>query len=170
MSVGRIGTRAAIVGLSVLVSVALMAAPSWAAKEKGNGLCARGAYPGALFAQDGSAFKNTRACAKYVAKGGQLGGVDAVAEPPVRGSFKETCTGFGLAPSTTVAQEYRCGATYSNGDFTGQYGPVGADGTWSVSTNPPCTLAGGTVVSLQVVALDLEGSTVEREFPPPSGC
>jgi hypothetical protein len=170
MSVGTIGTRAAVVGLGVLVSVALMAAPSWAAKEKETGLCARGAYPGTLFAQDGSAFKSTRACAKYVAKGGQLGGLDAVAGPPVSGSFKETCTGFGLAPSTTVTQAYRCGATYSNGDFTGQYGPVGADGTWSVSTNPPCTLLGAKVVSLQVLVSDLEGSTVEREFPPPSGC
>jgi hypothetical protein len=170
MSLGRISARGAVVGFGILASMALAASPSWAAREKENGLCARGAYPGALFAQDGSAFKSARACAKYVAKGGQLGGVDAVAEPPVSGSFNETCTGFGLAPSTTVTREYRCGATYSNGDFTGQYGPVAADGTWSVSTNPPCMLAGGTVVSLQVVALDLEGSTIEREFPPPSGC
>jgi hypothetical protein len=74
MSLGRISVRAPIVGVGILASMALAPSPSWAAKEKEDGLCARGAYPGALFAQDGSAFKSTRACAKYVAKGGQLGG------------------------------------------------------------------------------------------------
>jgi hypothetical protein len=108
---------------------------------------------------------------RYVRKGGQLGGVDAVVEPPVEGSFNETCTGFGLEPSTaTRTLEARCGATYSNGDSTGQYGPEEANGTWAVSTNIPCTLGGGQVVSLLVLASDLEGSTVEREFPPPGGC
>ena len=86
---------------------------------------------------------------RYVRKGGQLGGVDAVVEPPVEGSFNETCTGFGLEPSTaTRTLEARCGATYSNGDSTGQYGPEEANGTWAVSTNIPCTLGGGQVVSL----------------------
>jgi hypothetical protein len=169
MSIGRIGSRAAVVGLGILASTALAAGPSWAAKEPG--LCAPGAYPGVLFAHNGSAFKNARACAKYVAKGGQLGGVDAVAEPPVGGSFNERCSGFGLEPSTaTVTQEYRCGAMYSNGIFTGQYGPSSTSGTWSVSTSLPCTENGGRVVSIQVLVVDLDGSTVEREFPPPSGC
>jgi hypothetical protein len=171
MSIGRIGARAAIVCVGILASSALAASPGWAAhgSRENVKLCRR--YPGALFAQDGSAFQNTRACVRYVRRGGQLGGVDAVAEPPVEGSFKETCTGFGLEPSTpTLTLESRCGATYSNGDATGQYGPQEANGTWAVSTTIPCTLGGGQVVSLQVLASDLEGSTVEREFPPPSDC
>lgn len=173
MSIGRIGARPAVVGLGILASMALTASPSWAANGNSANakLCAPGGYPGALFAQDGSAFTNTGACVNYAAKGGQLGGVDAVAEPPVGGSFTEVCTGFGLEPSTTtVTREYRCGAEYSNGDFTGQYEPVAADGTWSVSTNLPCAFVGGTVVSIRVLVVDLDGSTVEREFPPPGGC
>ncbi len=173
MATGRIIARAAIVGIGVLASVALTASPSWAVHEssKNARLCRQGGYPGALFAQDGSAFVNRKACVRYVHKGGQLGGVDAVAGPPVEGSFTETCTGFGLQPSTaTLTLESRCGATYSNGDGTGQYGPQEANGTWAVSTNTPCTLGGGQVVSLLVLASDLEGSLVEREFPPPSGC
>jgi hypothetical protein len=63
-----------------------------------------------------------------------------------------------------------CGATYSNGDSRRESGPNAADGTASVSAITPCTLAGGKVVSLQVLAIDAEGSTVEGEFPPPSGC
>jgi hypothetical protein len=107
----------------------------------------------------------------YVKKGGQIGGVDAVAEPPVEGSFKETCTGFGLEPSTpTRILESRCGAIYSNGDATGQYGPQEENGTRAVSTSIPCTLGGGQIVSLVVLASALEGSAVELEFPPPSGC
>jgi hypothetical protein len=70
-----------------------------------------------------------------------------------------------------VTREYRCGVPYSNGDFTGQYAPVAADGTWSAFTTGSCRLFGGIIVSLQVVASDLDGSTVEREFPPQaSGC
>jgi hypothetical protein len=173
MSIGRIGVRAAVVSVGILTSMALAASPGWAApgSRENAKLCKPGAYPGMLFAQDGGAFRNAKACVRYVKKGGQLGGVDAVAELPVEGSFSETCTGFGLEPSTaTRILEAFCGATYSNGDSTGQYGPEEADGTWAVSTNLPCTLGGGQVVSLGVLASDLEGSTVEREFPPPSGC
>ena len=61
MSIRRIGTRTVVAGLGVFASLALMAAPSWAA-EGGNSanakLCQPGGYPGALLAQDGSAFKN----------------------------------------------------------------------------------------------------------------
>jgi hypothetical protein len=173
MSIGRIGARAAVISVGILTSTALAASPGWAAlaSKENSKLCKPGAYPGALFAQDGSAFRNAKACVRYARKGGRLGGVDAVAEPPVEGSFNETCTGFGLEPSTaTLTLEARCGATYSNGDSTGQYGPEEANGTWAVSTNIPCTLSGGQVVSLLVLASDFEGSTVEREFPPPSGC
>jgi hypothetical protein len=171
MSIGRIVARATVVGVGILASIALAASPSWAAHEssKNAKLCRH--YPGALFAQDGSAFENRKACVRYADEGGQLGGVDAVAGPPVEGSFTETCTGFGLQPSTaTLTLESRCGATYSNGDGTGQYGPQEANGTWAVSTNTPCTLGGGQIVSLLVLASDLEGSLVEREFPPPSEC
>lgn len=171
MSIGRIGVRAAVVGVSILASSALAASPGWAAggSDKDTKLCRH--YPGALFAQDGRAFENAKACERYVKMGGHLGGVNAVAELPVEGSFEETCTGFGLEPSTpTRILEALCGATYSNGDSTGQYGPQEDNGTWAVSTSIPCTLAGGQVVSLRVLASDLEGSTVEREFPPPSGC
>jgi hypothetical protein len=171
MSIRRIGARAAVVGVGILVSSGLAATPGWAARgsKEDAKLCRR--YPGALFAQDGSAFKNAKACVHYVKKGGQIGGVDAVAEPPVEGSFKETCTGFGLEPSTpTRILESRCGAIYSNGDATGQYGPQEENGTWAVSTSIPCTLGGGQIVSLVVLASALEGSTVELEFPPPSGC
>lgn len=170
MSLGRIGTRAVLAALGIFASMALTAGPSWAAKNE-ESLCARGAYPGVLFAEDGSAFKNRGACAKYVAKGGELGGVDAVAEPPVEGSFEESCSGFGLQPSTpTVTREYQCGAVYANGGFTGQFEPVAEDGTWSASTNAPCTLGGASVVSLRVLVHSVDGTTVEREFPPPSGC
>jgi hypothetical protein len=167
MSIGRIAASTAVVGVGVLASWALTAGPSWAAKEPNENAKLCREYPGALFAQDGSAFTSIKACAKYVVKDGQLGGVDAVAEPPVGGSFEETCTGFGLQPSTI--QYLFCGATYSNGASTGQTAPA-VDGTWSVSTNPPCTLVGGKVVSLRVLVDDLEGSTVELEFPPPGGC
>jgi len=173
MSIGRIVARTTVVGVAILASMAFVASPSWATHESSEDakLCRPGGYPGALFAQDGSAFRNSKACVRYVHKGGQLGGVDAAAEPPVEGSFMETCTGFGLQPSTTtLTLESRCGATYSNGDGTGQYGPQEANGTWAVSTSTPCTLGGGQVVSLLVLASDLEGSLVEREFPPPSGC
>ena len=171
MSVGRIGARVAAVGLGGLASIALIAAPSWAAHGTGANAKLCGTYPGALFARDGSTFKNRGACAKYARKGGQLVGIDAVAEPAVAGSFAETCTGFGLEPSTTtLILEMGCGATYSNGDGMRESGPQGADGIASVSANIPCTLAGGKVVSLLVLAFDPEGSVVEAEFPPPSGC
>jgi hypothetical protein len=167
MSIGRIAARVAVVGFGTLAWLALSAGPSWAAKEPSENAKLCREYPGALFAENGSAFTSTKACAKYVVKDGQLGGVDAVAEPPAGGSFEETCTGFGLERSTILY--HFCGAKYSNGDSTGQYG-LAVDGTWSVSTNPPCTLVGGKVVSLQVLVADVEGSSVELEFPPPSGC
>jgi hypothetical protein len=171
MSIGRIGARAAVVGVGILVSSAVAASPGWAARGSNEDAKLCRDYPGALFAQDGSAFENTKACVHYVKEGGHLGGVDAVAEPPVEGSFNETCTGFGLEPSTpTLTLESRCGAAYSNGDATGQYGPQEENGTWAVSTSIPCTLGGGQIVSLVVLASAPEGPTVEREFPPPSGC
>lgn len=172
MSIGRTGARTAILGFGVIASMMLAASPSWAGHGKRPGaICKPGAYPGVLFAADGSAFSSTHACKRYVKEGGQLGGVDAIAEPPVGGSFSEMCSGFGLEPSTANRIfESRCGVTYSNGDAIGQYGPQEANGTWAVSTSAPCTFSGGTVVSLVVIASALDGSTVERDFPPPNGC
>jgi hypothetical protein len=103
MSIGTIGVRVAVVGLSVLAPTALVAAPTWAAKggDSANAkLCESGGYPGVLLAQDASTFKDAGKCTSYAAKDGQLVGIDAVAEPPAEGSFEETCTGFGLKPST----------------------------------------------------------------------
>ena len=54
--------------------MALMAAPSWAAKGGNSAnaaLCEPGGYAGVLLAQDGSAFKNAGKCTSYAAKGGQ---------------------------------------------------------------------------------------------------
>ena len=76
MSLRRIGSRAVVVGLGVLTSLALMAAPSGAANEGNSAnakLCQPGGYPGVLFNQQGEVFKNARACTKYAAKGGRLG-------------------------------------------------------------------------------------------------
>src|SRR5262249_9862232 len=89
MPIGRIGTRAVVVGLGVLTSLALMAAPSWAAKGGNDGnakLCGPGGYPGALLAQDGSVFKNAGKCSSYAAKGGQIVGVNAAAGAMIENS------------------------------------------------------------------------------------
>jgi hypothetical protein len=70
MSMARIGTRASVVGLGVLASLAFTAAPSWA--ERGNSANAKlcHEYPGALPAQDGSAFKNAGQCTSYGSEDG----------------------------------------------------------------------------------------------------
>jgi hypothetical protein len=70
--------------------LALMAAPSWAAKggQSANAkLCEPGGYPGVLFNQQGEAFRNAGARTTYAAKGGQIAGFNVVTEPPVGGSF-----------------------------------------------------------------------------------
>jgi hypothetical protein len=168
MPIGRIGSRSVVVGLGVLASLAFTAAPSWAAKEQAE-VCH--SYPGTLFTREGSAFKNTRACVEYARKGGQLVGIDAVAEPPVEGSFKETCTGFGLRPSTAaLGFSLDCGAAY-NRDFTlDTIGEVAADGTALVSTVMPCTFLRGNVGSLFAGGIASDFTEVRAEFPRPSGC
>jgi hypothetical protein len=160
--------RAVVVGLGVL---ALMAAPSWAAKGGNSAnaaLCAPGGYAGALLAQDGSAFTNEGKCTSYAAKGGQLVGVNAVGEPPVGGSFNEVCSGFGLAGPNAL-----CGAQYIGTNTTIVKlvgGPVEASGTWSFSISFPCVEQGIKVTGLLVEGNTAEGALVERGFPPPSGC
>jgi hypothetical protein len=168
MSIARIGTRAAVVGLSLVASMAFAAAPSWAAKEQAE-LCH--SYPGTLFTREGSAFKNTRACVEYARKGGQLVGIDAVAEPPVEGSFKETCTGFGLRPSTaSLTFELECGAEYNRDFSLVALGEVAADGTALVSTVMPCTFLRGNVGSLIAGGIASDFTGIQAEFRRPSGC
>jgi hypothetical protein len=109
MSLGRIGSRAVVVGLGVLTSLALMAAPSWAAKggNRANAeLCEK--ESAALVAQDGSHFKNAGACTSYAAKGGQLAQLEAQLLPEKKcfgvgvPCMNARASGFGLKPSTTV--------------------------------------------------------------------
>jgi hypothetical protein len=171
MSIGRIGTRAVVVGLGVLASLALTAAPSWAANEGNSAnakLCQPGGYPGVLFNQQGQGFKNAGACTKYAAKGGLIAGADVVTEPAVGGTFNETCSGFGLAPSI---YETVCFAVYGNGAFETSGEKNAANGTASVSVTFPCTNEGSKVTGLGIVVFTTLGQDVELfPFPPPSGC
>jgi hypothetical protein len=173
MSLGRIGSRAAVVGLGVLASLAVMAAPSWAAKGGNSAnakLCEPGGYPGVLFNQHAETFKNEGKCTSYAAKGGRLVGVDAVAEPAVAGEFAETCSGFGLKPVSPFVNNFGCGAVYE-GAIDRTDVSVAADGTASASVTLPCTEQFGNKVSALVVfAETAEGTFFGREFPPPSGC
>jgi hypothetical protein len=148
--------------------MALAASPSWAAKEEA-GLCH--SYPGTLFTRSGSAFKNAQACVEYVREGGQLVGIDAVAEPPVEGSFNETCTGFGLRPSTAALTfSLECGAEYNRDFSLVTIGDVAADGTALVSTVMPCTFLNGTVGSLIAGGIAWDFTAIRAEFRRPSGC
>jgi hypothetical protein len=168
MSLGTIGSRSVVVGLGVLALLAFTAAPSWASKEQAE-LCH--SYPGTLFTREGSALKNTRACVEYVGKGGQLVGIDAVAEPPVEGSFKETCTGFGLRPSTAaLGFSLECGAEYNRDFSLVTIGEVAADGTALVSTIMPCTFLSGNVISLIAGGIASDFTGVQAEFRRSSGC
>jgi hypothetical protein len=175
---GRIGVRAAVVGVGVFASLAIMAAPSWAANraDSEKALCKPGGYPGVLLEQDASAFTNRGKCNSYVAKDGQLVGLNTALEPPVGDSFNETCSGFGLKPDSMA----RCGARYVGSQgivevFGGT--PVREDGTWSIASDdtpceqPPRPRGQGTkITSLVVQATTAEGTLFERQFPPPSGC
>jgi hypothetical protein len=168
MSIGRIGTRAALVAVGVLASVVFMAAPSWAAKGNSANakLCEAGGYPGVLFNQQGETFKNEGACTKYAAKGGQLIGLDAVAEPAVLGVSLVICSGFGLEPGSplfTCSIKREAGA--SNPSAT-----VGPDGTVSITVGVACTVeVGGKVTGIEPVAA-VPGAQLKALFPPPSGC
>jgi hypothetical protein len=170
MSIGRIGSRAIVVGLGVL---AVVAAPSWAAKgenEANAALCEPGGYPGVLLAQDGSAFKNAGKCTSYAAKGGQIAGVDAVSQPASEGEFKTTYSGFGLRPGSTVF----LGARYqpsgiSKGEVLEE--GVGSNGTFVEKESNLCHEPSlGNVGSVVVEAETAAGHVFIREFPIPSGC
>jgi hypothetical protein len=100
-------TRAVVVGLGVLASLALMAAPSSAAKG-GNSANAKlcETESAALVAQDGSHFKNAGACTSYAAKGGVLAKLEVrLAHEAHCAGFSLPCislamTGFGLKPGS----------------------------------------------------------------------
>ncbi len=171
MSIGRIGTRAVIVCLGVFASMALMAAPSWAAKggNSANAALCHGGYAGVLLAQDGSAFKNAGACTSYGAKGGQIAGVNVTAQPAVAGSLQEfRASGFGLAPGTEVQP----GATLTPPNYAYLGGvTVDAGGEFNFGQAAfPCELFGETVTALFVKATTAAGTVFTREFPLPSGC
>jgi hypothetical protein len=176
MSVGRIGTRAVVLGLGVLASLAFAVAPSWAAKggNSANAKLCHGGYPGVLLAQDGSAFENDGKCTSYGAKGGQIAGVDAVAAPAEGGFFEANYSGFGLKPGTVV---FACD-TYSPSGVTECVTPepeVAGDGTFSEKEESfPCILfkegSRSRVSNLFVQATTAAGVSFTRSFPPPAGC
>jgi hypothetical protein len=170
MSTRRIGIRAAVVGLGVLASLALMAAPSWAAKGGNSAnaaLCEPGGYPGALLNGHAEAFKNEGQCTKAGAHG-ELAGVNVVTGPVVVGKFTETCSGFGLKP----ASRFSCAASYGNNNRVTAF-TVAADGTASGSIEQPCSFGRPTpkpVPALVVDATTAEGTLFGRTFLAPSGC
>jgi hypothetical protein len=160
----------------VLASLALMAAPSWAAKGGNSAnaaLCEPGGYPGVLFNQQGEAFTNEGACTKYAAKGGQIAGVDVVAEPAAGGSFKETCSGFGLDPSKMTI----CGALYDGFSSDNIREHNAANGTASISRTLSCAVTNHAreesvkVTELQVAVETAQDKLVVGHFPVTgSGC
>jgi len=174
MAIGRIGTRAALVGLGVVTSLALTAAPSWAAKGGNSAnaaLCEPGGYPGVLLAQDGNAFKNSGKCTSYGAQGGKIAGVNAVAGSVEAGFFEAKYSGFGLKPETLV---FACG-TYSPVAVTEcAEAEVAGDGTFSVREEFPCIVftigSRNEVSNLFVQATTAAGVPFTRIFPPPAGC
>lgn len=173
MCLRRIGSRAVVVGLGAVASLALMAAPSWAAQggNSANAELCHGGYPGVLLGQDGSAFKNAGKCTSYGAKGGQFAGVNAVVGPIEFGLFEVTYSGFGLKPGTEVLG---CGTYSPSGELVCiEPAPpvVAADGTFSEFEGLPCKLLNGSKVSgLFVEATTASGVLFKREFPPPAGC
>jgi hypothetical protein len=155
----------------VVASLALMAAPSWAAKGGNSAnakLCEPGGYPGLLFNQNGEAFKNAGACTKYAAKGGKLVGLDAVGTTPegAEGAFTETCSGFGLHAGFASF----CQVDYEHGSIE-KGSLTEPDGTWSLSVPQGCEAAGlGRALNMKVFAETEHGSSVVGSFPLPSGC
>lgn len=174
MSVGRMGARVAVLGVGVLMSLALTVAASWAAGNIANAkLCQAGGYPGALLAQDGSAFKNEGKCTSYAARGGTIAGVDAFAEPAVGGEFTASFSGFGLKPGRHKGLACLVyGGPSGEGLCIVEPEPeVASDGTFSaVEPGALCTSIGKKISSLRVEAETAAGAFFIREFPPPSGC
>jgi hypothetical protein len=129
-------------------------------------LCLKGGYPGVLLSQEGAAFKNGVHCLTYAGAGGQLAGVNAVAEPAVGGLFTVTCSGFGLRPTAA----FYCGAEYRP-SIAADLFSVATDGTVSGSFILRCSEFPEQVVSgLFVEGFTAEGGHFYVHFPPPSGC
>jgi hypothetical protein len=147
-----------------------MAAPSWAAKGNSANakLCEAGGYPGALLAQDGSAFKNEGKCTSYAAKGGQIAGVNGVSLGATGGVWTATFSGFGLKPGSTTFAGYRYEASFiSNGGFA----EVNSEGTFTESISEGCEKPFGTATGPMVIeATTAAGTVFIREFARPSGC
>jgi hypothetical protein len=176
MSLGRIGARAAFAAIGVLVSLAVMAAPSWAAKGNSANakLCEAGGYPGVLLAQDGSAFKNEGKCTSYAAKGGQLAGVNGVAEgvtEPFPGFrvWTATFSGFGLKPGSEAFGGFRY---EPSGVSDGRIVTVNSEGTFSATAEQPCEIEpfGTATGNMAMEATTAAGTVFVREFVRPSGC
>jgi hypothetical protein len=149
-----------------------MAAPSWAAKGGNSAnakLCQPGGYPGVLLNQLAETFKNEGACTKYAAKGGQIVGVNAVAEPPSGGRFNATYSGFGLKPGTFASA---CVSYPTLGSDCIPFPEVESDGTFSAGPEGefPCNFEGSKPAFLLVQAETAVGVLFTRDFPPPSGC
>jgi hypothetical protein len=133
-------------------------------------LCLKGrlGYPGVLLTQQGAAFKNFVHCLVYAGAGGQLVGVNALAEPAAGGSIKVSFSGFGLKPGTEV---FDC-AKYSPPGVNGcpSRNPiVAADGQFEEELFFDCEFKGSQVASLYVQATTADGTSFTREFSP-SGC
>jgi hypothetical protein len=167
MSIARIGTRATVVGLGVLASLAFTAAPSWAGGGNSANAALCETYPGVLLAQDGSAFKNEGECTSYGAQGGQIVGVDAVSALLTPNIFSTTYSGFGLKPGTKVLT---CDKYSPSGETFCSAPVVAADGTLSEERLFNCAFRGSRVAFLFVQATTASGTFFERRFPPPSGC
>jgi hypothetical protein len=174
MSAGRMRKRVTLLATGVLVSVALTAAPAWAAKP-GNSIAAKACeagYSGVLLNELGEpvSFKNEGQCSKFAAHG-QLVGVNVVSGVESNGELiDETCTGFGLRPGSETV----CGALYEMAT-TDVYeeledGVAARDGTWTLSHTVPCEPEGLRVETMFVEATTASGTPFRREFGAPYGC
>jgi hypothetical protein len=172
MSIAKISTRAAVVGLGVLASLVLTAAPSWAANPGNSSkptLCLKGRYPGVLLSQQGAAFKGPVQCIIYVARGGQLAGVNAIASPAAEELWTSSFSGFGLKPGSealVVARYQPSGVTLITAEEF-----VGGNGEFSGSVpDNICFSLFGEASGIVIEATTAAGTVFQREFPGPTGC
>ena len=173
MSLRRIGSRVVVVGLGVFASVALMAAPSWAAKG-GNSANAKLCKPesAALVAQDASHFKNAGACISYAAKGGQLAklAVHIQFESKCLGVLPIACllftaSGFGLErESEVVINEQDSGGSSTEVVFATALGTVGAE---SGRIGLTCPRSGVSATAEGTLA---SGAPITAHATEPSSC
>jgi hypothetical protein len=172
MSVARIGTRAAVVGLGVIASLALTAAPSWAGGNSAAAKACEAGYTGTLLNQTGLpvTFKNEGQCTKAGAHG-ELVGVNAVAGAAADGVFPVTFSAFGLQPNSTavIVPRYEPSGLATAGTTL----LIGGKGEDPGSTLSPffCEiLTLGTAASIVVQVTTAAGREPTLEFPGPTGC